>query len=182
VLLREGFPRPLLMGCGVAFAGVVVIGLGTSGPGTSTTGVALCLLAGCLYAVGVVSQKAVVRRIPALQTTFLCCVIGTAVCLPFAPALVHQVRTAGPGPVAWMLYLGTFPTAIAFTTWAYALARTNAGRLSALTYLVPPLSVLLGWLLLGEAPPLVALAGGALCLSGVILSRRPSSPKPAVSR
>jgi drug/metabolite transporter (DMT)-like permease len=62
-----------------------------------------------------------------------------------------------------------FPTALAFTTWAYALSRTTAG---ATTYLVPPLAVLLGWVILGESPPVLALLGGVLCLAGVVLSRR----------
>jgi drug/metabolite transporter (DMT)-like permease len=30
----------------------------------------------------------------------------------------------------------------------------------------------LGWALLGEAPPVVAAAGGALCLAGVAIARR----------
>jgi drug/metabolite transporter (DMT)-like permease len=71
-----------------------------------------------------------------------------------------------------MVYLGVFPTALAFTTWAYALARTDAGRMGAITYLVPPISVLLGWLLLSESPSALALAGGAVCLLGVIVARR----------
>ena len=54
----------------------------------------------------------------------------------------------------------------------FALARTGAGRMAATTYLVPPVSVLLGWLLLSESPPALALAGGALCLAGVIVARR----------
>jgi drug/metabolite transporter (DMT)-like permease len=49
------------------------------------------------------------------------------------------------------------------------------------TYLVPPLVILLGWLLLDEVPPALALVGGAVCLAGVALSRRrprPSRPVP----
>jgi drug/metabolite transporter (DMT)-like permease len=61
---------------------------------------------------------------------------------------------------------------VAFTTWAYALARTTAGRMGATTYLVPPLAVLMGWAILGEVPPALALLGGALCLAGVAFSRR----------
>ncbi len=64
------------------------------------------------------------------------------------------------------------PTALAFVTWAYALARTDAGRLGVTTYLVPPLTILTGWLLLGETPVTTALVGGAICLVGVALSRR----------
>jgi len=71
-----------------------------------------------------------------------------------------------------MLYLGALPTALAFTTWAYALARTSAGRLGATTYLVPPISILLGWAVLAEAPRRLALLGGAVCLLGAAIGRR----------
>ena len=65
-----------------------------------------------------------------------------------------------------------FPTAIAFTTWAYALSHTTAGRMGATTYLVPPVTIVLAWVLLGETPVALAFVGGALCLAGVALSRR----------
>jgi hypothetical protein len=45
----------------------------------------------------------------------------------YALALAGDVRDAGAGPVAWTVYLGVCPTAIGFTTWAYALSRTTAG-------------------------------------------------------
>jgi drug/metabolite transporter (DMT)-like permease len=172
LFLREGFPRSLLAGCAVAFGGVVVIGLATSNSGATTTGVVLCVLAACSYSVAVILQKSVIGRLTALQTTLFCCVIGAVACLPFAWQLVRELGDAGTGTIAWMVYLGAFPTAIAFTTWAFALARTSAGNMGATTYLVPPLSVLLGWLLLSETPPGLALAGGALCLAGVAVVRR----------
>ena len=75
-----------------------------------------------------------------------------------------------------MVYLGLGPTSIGFVGWAYALARTDAGRLGSTTYLVPPLAVLLGWALLGEVPPLLALPGGILCLAGVAVARRRRPP------
>ncbi len=74
--------------------------------------------------------------------------------------------------MGWVVYLSVFPTAVAFTTWAYALSRTTAGRMGATTYLVPPLAVLMGWMVLGEVPPALALIGGALCLVGVAVTRR----------
>jgi drug/metabolite transporter (DMT)-like permease len=111
-----------------------------------------------------------------METIFICCMIGATACLPFAPQLLREARVADPGGIAWVVYLGVFPTALAFTTWAYALARSNAGRLAAMTYLVPPLSILFGWLLLGEVPPALAIAGGALCLVGVGITRRRPSP------
>ena len=71
-----------------------------------------------------------------------------------------------------MVYLGAFPTAIAFTTYAYALTHMSASSLGVTTYLVPPITVVMAWLLLDEVPPAMAYVGGGLCLAGVALPRR----------
>jgi drug/metabolite transporter (DMT)-like permease len=173
LLLHEGFPRLLLVGCAIAFGGAVVIGLATSERGVAAGwGSLLCVVAAGLYAGGVVAQKPLLSRASALHITWLACVIGLAVCLPFAPQLVDELGEAPASSVAWMLYLGIFPTAVAFTTWAYALSRTTAGRMGATTYLVPPIAILLGWALLGEVPEPLAFVGGGLCLVGVVVARR----------
>jgi drug/metabolite transporter (DMT)-like permease len=172
-LLGEGFPRPLLVGATVAFAGAVLIGVATSrAGGADPAGAVLCLVAAATYAVGVVSQKPTLRRLPALQVTWTACAVGTLACLPFLPGLVRETGRAGGGAVAGLVYLGLVPTALAFTTWAYTLARMDAGRLGVTTYLVPPLAILAAWPLLGEVPPVLAVVGGAVCLAGVALSRR----------
>jgi drug/metabolite transporter (DMT)-like permease len=180
LVLGEGFPRWLLVGIAVAFGGVLLIGLATRGAGTDLLGVVLCVVAALAYAVGVVAQKMVLRRLPALQVTFTGCLIGALGCLPWAGALVGDLGTASGGAVAGMVYLGAVPTALAFSTWAYALARTDAGRLGVTTYLVPPLVILMSWVLLDEVPPLLAVVGGAVCLAGVALSRRRGRPRPPV--
>jgi drug/metabolite transporter (DMT)-like permease len=172
-VLGEGYPRKLFTGCAVAFAGVVTIGLATSTHGiTASWGAALCLAAALTYAGGVVAQKPLLDGNSALMITWLACTIGAVVCLPFAPRLAAETAHASGSHIAAVVYLGIFPTAIAFTTWAYALARGTAGRTGSLTYLVPPLVVLMGWLILSETPPLLALPGGALCLAGAALARR----------
>ncbi|MBI5103929.1 MAG: DMT family transporter [Solirubrobacterales bacterium] len=172
VLLREGFPRSLVTGCAIAFGGAVVIGVATSRDGLDAgAGAALCVAAAAAYAGAVVAQKPLLERTSALQVTFLACVIGAVACLPFAPQLAGEAGDAGGAELAWTAYLGIVPTAIGFTTWAYALRRTTAGKLGATTYLVPPLAVVLGWAILGETPPALALAGGALCLAGVLVTR-----------
>lgn len=181
-VLSEGYPRGLVVGSVVAFAGVVLIGTASSsGLDADVWGVVLCLLAAVAYAVGVVTQKPLLRRLPALQVTWLACAIGAVSCLPFASDLVDDLGDAPASAIWWLVYLGVFPTALAFSTWAYALSRTSAGRMGATTYLVPPLAVLLAWGLLGETPAGLALVGGALCLVGVALSRRQASRGPKQS-
>ena len=172
-LLGEGFPRTLFAGCAIAFAGAVLIGLATSERGFDAgLGAALCLVAAFAYAGGVVIQKPLLGRVSALQVTWLACSVGAIACLPFAPTLLRELGEADASAVGWFVYLGLFPTAVAFTTWAYALAKTTAGRMGATTYFVPPLAVLMGWMVLGEVPPALALLGGALCLVGVAVTRR----------
>jgi drug/metabolite transporter (DMT)-like permease len=170
--LKEGIGRLLLAGCAVSFTGVALIALGTSRQGLNAGwGAALCIIAAAVYAVGVVAQKPALRYGSPLAVTWLACAIGAVCCLPFAPALVHQLGHVHASALAWTVYLGLVPTAIGFSTWAYALARTDAAKLGSTTYLVPPIAVLLGWIILGEVPPLIALPGGILCLAGVGLAR-----------
>jgi drug/metabolite transporter (DMT)-like permease len=124
------------------------------------------------YAVGVVAQKPLFGQATALQVTWGACVVGALTCLPFAPRLVDELPRAKASAIGWMIYLGLVPMALGFLTWAYALSRTTAGRMGSTTYLVTPVAVLLGWALLGETPPALAFAGGALCLVGVVVARR----------
>jgi drug/metabolite transporter (DMT)-like permease len=180
LLLGEGFPRWLVAGIAIAFAGVVLIGVATRGAETDMVGVVLCVVAAVTYAGGVVAQKPLLRRLPGLQVTFMACGTGAVCCLPWAGVLSGDLATAPAGSVLGMVYLGAVPTALAFSTWAYALKRMDAGRLGVTTYLVPPLVILLGWLLLDEVPPALALVGGAVCLAGVALSRRRDPVRPPV--
>ena len=173
VVLREGFPRRLLAGCGIAFAGAVVIGSATSKHGIVPSWSALlCVAAAFLYAGGVVAQKPLLARVSALQVTWLACMFGALVCVPFTGTLVRELPQTHASAIGWMVYLAIAPMAIGFLTWGYALARTTAGRMGATTYLVTPIAILLGWLLLSEVPPALALVGGVLCLAGVYIAQR----------
>ncbi|GGS83934.1 membrane protein [Planobispora rosea] len=172
-LLKEGFPRNLMAGMAVSFAGAVVVGISMSDGGRSSIlGVLLCLVAAVSYAAGVICQKPALRHASALQVTAFSCFIGTAACLPFAGRLVQEAAAAPLPALLNVVYLGVFPTALAFTTWAYALARTTAGKMGATTYIVPALVVLMSWTVLGEVPGWLTFAGGLLCLAGVAVSRR----------
>jgi drug/metabolite transporter (DMT)-like permease len=170
--LQERTTPNLLLGGALAFSGVLVIGFASSSGSASLVGVILCLVAAVSSAIGVVAEKPVLNRISALQVTWTACAIGALFCLPYTPLLIRELKVAPTGGIAWLVFLGVFPTSIAFTTWAYALARGSAGRLAATAYLVPPIAIVMSWLILGEAPSLTAVLGGALCLVGVYIARK----------
>ena len=169
-LLHEGFPRPLLVGLAVAFAGVIVISVGEGAHGGNATGVGLTLAAAVLYTVGVVSQKFALRSVPARQATWLGCTIAAVALLPYAPQTVHELGHARTGDILLAVYLGVFPTAVGFLLWAFALSRTTAGTLGSTTLAVPAITVLMSWVLLDQLPTLTAGIGGAVCLIGVLIA------------
>ncbi|MGH3878537.1 MAG: DMT family transporter [Actinophytocola sp.] len=181
-LLREGFSRRVLAGIAVSFAGAVVVGFATSAGGSaSVLGVLLCVLAAATYAIGVTCQKPALRHASAVQVTTFGCLVGVVACLPFTGQLVTELGTAPLSATVDMIYLGVFPTALAFLTWAYALARTTAAKMGATTYVVPAIVIVMSWLLLSEVPGWLTLLGGVLCLAGVAVSRtgrKAASPVP----
>jgi drug/metabolite transporter (DMT)-like permease len=172
LFLGERFTTWLGLGLVLAFAGVVLIGVSQPGGHNDVAGVLLCLLAALVYSIALVVQKPLVSRLSALHVTWLACTVGAVVCLPFAGQLVDNTRDASASDIWWVVYLGLFPTAIAFTTYAFALRHMTASSLGITTYLVPPLTIVMGWLFLGETPPGMAYVGGALALVGVAVARR----------
>ncbi len=181
IFLRERFTPQLATGLALAFGGVAIIGFASSPDGDrDLIGVALCLVAAAAYSVSLIVQKPLVAQLSALHVTWLACTVGAVVCLPFAGVLVREIGDAPASSIWWLVYLGVFPTAIAFTTYGYALQHMRASSLGVSTYLVPPLTVVMSLVLLDEVPPTLAYLGGALALVGVAVTRRTSRPRPVV--
>lgn len=180
-LLKEGFPRPLLAGMAIAFAGVALIALSSRGgdavESASAAGVVLCVVAAVLYAIGALTQKPTLATVSPGMSVWMACGIGALVCLPYAPTLLDELAAASLHDVLWLVYLGVFPTAIGFTTWSYALKRLTAGQVASTTYLVPVVATGISWALLDEVPAPLAFAGGALCLVGVGITRWRPAPR-----
>jgi drug/metabolite transporter (DMT)-like permease len=171
--LGERLTRWLLIGMAVGFGGVVIIGrASSSGDNGDLVGVLLAVVAALTFAVGVLTQKKLLPTIRPLELTFWYAVVGAVVCLPWAGETVRVVGDAGWGTLGWILYMGVFPSAVAFTTWAYALSHADAGKFAQSTFLVPFITSLMAWLLLDEVPPALAFVGGALCIAGVLIARR----------
>lgn len=173
VFLGERLTHWVLLGLAVGFLGVVVIGMANDGSGDrDVSGVLLTVLAAVTYAIGIVSQKPLTRRLDPFVITFLACVIGLVTASPFTGEFVDLTQHGSAESWLLLVYLGVFPTALAFSTWAYALTHMDAGKLSITTFLVPVLAIVMAAILLSETPPTMAYLGGILCVVGVLLSRR----------
>ncbi len=180
LVLGERTTRWLLIGLVVGFGGVVLIArASSSGDNGDLVGVLLGVVAALTFAVGVITQKKLLTSgMTALEMTFWFYVVGMVVCLPWTGELVGVAADASASDIFWVVWLGVFPSAIAFVTWAYALSHSDAGTFALSTFLVPFITTLIAWLLLSEVPPAMAFVGGILCIVGVLLTRR----KPRVRR
>jgi drug/metabolite transporter (DMT)-like permease len=100
----------------------------------------------------------------------------------FAIPMALSAGGLRPPPAAsfWLLvaYLAVAATAFATTVYFLAASRLGSEHASSFMFVVPLGAVLLSWLLLGERPDPLTLAGGALSIGAVYLvnsGRRPRS-------
>jgi drug/metabolite transporter (DMT)-like permease len=153
----------------VSFGGAVLIALGEGGGLRLDPGAFIILIAAVSVSVYLVIQKPYLRKYGALNFTAYAVWAGTLFTLVFLPGLAGELRAAPVGATLSLVYLGVFPTAIAYVTYAYAFSRMQASRGVSFLYLVGPVAFLIAWVWLGEVPSPLSFVGAGVVLCGVVL-------------
>jgi drug/metabolite transporter (DMT)-like permease len=175
LFLKERISRAGWAGILVSFCGAALIGLGEAEGFGLAPGTPLLLVAAVCLSAYFALQKPYLPRYGALGVTTYAVLAGTAALLPFAPHLPEAVREAHVEATLAVVYLGVFPAALAYATWAYALSRLPVSGAASFLYLIPPLTFLIAWAFFGEDPALLSLLGAVVALSGVVLVHRKGS-------
>jgi drug/metabolite transporter (DMT)-like permease len=132
------------------------------------------LAAGVMWsAVTIFSQRAQAFSHFATHT-FAVYAMAAVFALPFA-LIGGSLLPSGDGPSFWLLvlFLGVVATDFATTCYFISAARLGSGRAASFMFIVPTAAILLSWLLIGERPDAVMLAGGALSIAAVYLVNAP---------
>ncbi|MBN6186835.1 DMT family transporter [Aneurinibacillus sp. BA2021] len=177
VFFRERFGLRGWAGGFISLAGVACISLGSEASWHWGNGALLILLAAFAESVYFVFQKPYLEKYGVLAFTTYTVWAGTFCMLVFLPGLGTAVMQAPLHVTLSVVYLGIFPTVLAYLALAFVTSQTGASEATSSLYLTPFLAFLIAWIWLNETPTFFSLLGGAIILAGVGLSSMKSHPK-----
>lgn len=170
LVLKERLDFQGWAGLFIGFIGIVIITLGTSDSSFSISkGAMLVLMSAVATSIFFVFQKPLFKRYSPIELTAYFTWAGTLPFFFFAPGTLETIQHANLEANLSALYVGIFPAAIAYVTWAIALSLGNASSISSVLYIEPVIAIVVSWLWLRELPSTLSLIGGIIAISGVLV-------------
>lgn len=164
-------------GLGIGFIGVILITLGSSGGiFTFSPGLLLVFFATISTSFFFVYQKSLLTRYHPIHLAAYFTWAGTIPMLFFVPGLWGTLQSATLEANLAAIYVGVFPAALCYATWAMALSIGSVSAISSMLYLEPPIAIMIAWFWLGELPSVLSMVGGFIAIASVgivnIIGRR----------
>jgi drug/metabolite transporter (DMT)-like permease len=176
-----------IAGLVVGFVGAVLIFTPWTGAdGLTSVGSLECLAASISYAVSYIYMDRFLARRGIGPVVLSACQLAAASVMLAIALAITGVRAphVTSESVAAIVVLGVIGTGFAYVLNYQIITSEGATVASTVTYLLPVVAIVLGVLVLGESITVYALAGIALVLAGVALTRRrakPAANEPQVS-
>jgi len=171
-LVRRFPSRAVLAALAVGVLGTVLVAAPSLGDGSSqATAIALILAALVSYGFAINLARPLQQRNGALPVILRSLVVAFVLTAPFGGwAAVHGNWTIGPA--LCLLALGGLGTGIANVMVATAAGRGGATHASAMAFIMPTVSLLLGLVVRHEHVAAVSIIGGGVCVIGAYLLSR----------
>lgn len=173
ILLKTDVLGPRrVAGLAVGFLGVIILMAGDLAElsGSQAGSIALIVLATLCYATSAVSIRRWLSTVPAVPLASV--QVGTAASLLMPAALLTGAFDGADMSlkvVSSAIALGTMGSGVAVVAYMYLIQNVGPVRASIVTYMAPPIGVILGWLVLDEAIGWNLVAALACILAGVAL-------------
>jgi len=171
-ILGQRMPWIAWLGSATSFAGVALIALGDTEGLRLDPFAGFVLLAAASTSLYFVLQQRLFARYRPLEVISFVTWGGTLPMLAFLPGLPSALQTV-PAPSFWAaVYIGIFPSAIAYSLFTYAQTRMPILLVATFLYSVPVFSLSLSWWILGEVPSSLTLVGGVIAIAGIVVVQR----------
>lgn len=158
------------VGAFLSFAGVALIVARSSGATASPLGYLYMGIAAVSWVLYSFLTRPVSTRYGRLTVTFWQSFFGLLGCIPFAVAEHPALAVPSFAVLMNILYLGIFCSAIGYWLYIVALDLLGAGRASVFINLIPVVSVVAAFFVLGERLGGLQWTGGAIAIVGVYLA------------
>lgn len=179
VLLKEKVSMAAWCGMIVSLAGIGIISGGEAGSFlVLSAGTLWVFLAAAAQSVYFVLQKALLQKYSSFEMVCYAIWTGTVVMLPMSGDLPGYLLSSPASATLAVVYLGIFPAVVAYFCWAYVLAHFAASQAAVYLFFVPLVTLLIGYLWLGEIPSFVAICGGFVTILGIAITKCRKADKP----
>ncbi len=170
--LGERLKRNTWAGMVIGFLGTTLIAFGEGGGLHFNSGALVVLTAALSFSVFFIIQKPLLTKYKPFDLTTYSIWAGTLCMLVFLPGFFQDLGKAPLQAHLTVIYLGIFPAALAYVTWAFFMSKIPASRAASFLYINPILATIVAFIWIGEIPSVLTLAGGIIVLAGLVLVGR----------
>jgi drug/metabolite transporter (DMT)-like permease len=170
IFLNESISIHFVIGLSFSFIGVTLISLNIYSGFFFKPGILFIILASITWAIYLILQKPLLKTYSPIEVTIYTIWIATVLMLPFGMSVFQAIQSSSVGSTIAVIYLGIFPTVIALLCWSAVLSRIEVSRASIFLYVVPAITIVIGFLWLRELPSLISCIGGIITITGVIIA------------
>lgn len=171
-ILKEKVSTVTWFGMGISLLGIGFITWGESGSLiVLNNGTFFIILAAFSQSIYFILQKSLLLQYSSFDLICYSMWIGTIALLPMSSDLISIIKTSSIQSTLFVIYLGIFPAVVAYFCWSYVLSKLDASNASTFLFLVPIVTLLMGYLWMNEIPSTIAIVGGMITVLGVLLAK-----------